>query len=329
MNLRSVVRSAVLGLGLSSAAVLAWAQAAVFPQPGKPIRLVVGLAAGGSLDSQARTIAQKMTELAGVQVVVENKTGASMMLSATEVARAAPDGHTLLFAPSSIFAQNPHTLANVPYDPFKDFTPISIATKGPLVLTLHTSMPAKDVPELVTWAKANPGKLTFASFGMGTSSHVYAEAFAKATGIEMVHVPYKGTADAARDLLEGRVQAYFDAAPTAINNEKTGRIRIVGVAAPKRSPYMPNVPTLTEQGVAGLDLTSWIAIVGPAKLPPELVAKVHALTTAALNDKGVQETIAKGAYEAAPTSPAETAQEIRSAYDRWGTMIRTIGFQKQ
>lgn len=329
MNLRSAFRSAVLGLGLGSAAMLAGAQTTVFPQPGKPIRLVVGLAAGGSLDSQARTIAQKMSELAGVQVVVENKAGASMMLSATEVARAAPDGHTLLFAPSSIFAQNPHTLANVPYDPFKDFTPISIATKGPLVLTLHSSMPAKDVPELVSWAKANPGKLTFASFGVGTSSHVYAEAFAKATGIEMVHVPYKGTADAARDLLEGRVQAYFDAAPTAITNERTGRIRILGVAAPKRSPYMPNVPTLTEQGVSGLDLTSWIAIVGPAKMPPDLVAKVHALTTAALSDKGVQDTIAKGAYEASPTSPAETAQEIRNAYERWGTMIRTIGFQKQ
>jgi tripartite-type tricarboxylate transporter receptor subunit TctC len=298
-------------------------------QPGKPIRLLVGLAAGGSLDAQARTVAQKVTEQTGVQVIVDNRPGASMMLSATEVMRASPDGYTLLYAPSSVFAQNPHTLNNVPYDPFKDFTPITLAARGPLVLTLNSSVPAKDVKELVAWAKANPGKLNFASFGMGTSSHVYAEAFAKAAGIEIVHVPYKGTADAARDLLEGRVQAYFDAAPTAIINEKTGKIRILGVAAPKRSPYLPNVPTIGEQGVAGIDLTSWIAIAGPAKMPPDLVAKVNAVFIAALGDKTVHETIAKGAYETAPGTPAEAAQEIRAAYDRWGAMIKAIGFQKQ
>ncbi len=328
MNRSSVFRRALLIAGLCAAAG-AWAQAIVFPQPGKPIRLVVGLAAGGSLDAQARTVAQKITEQTGVQVVVENKVGASMMLSASEVMRAAPDGHTLLYAPSSVFAQNPHTLANVPYDPFRDFTPITLATKGPLVLTVHSSLPVTGVKELVAWAKANPGKLTFASFGVGTSSHVYAEAFAKAAGIEMVHVPYKGTADAARDLLEGRVQAYFDAAPTAIINQGTGKIRIVGIAAPQRSPYLPNVPTIAEQGVPGLDLTSWIAVVGPAKMAPELVAKVNAVFVAALSDKGVHEAIAKGAYETAPSTPAELEKEIRNAYDRWGVMIKAIGFQKQ
>ena len=325
---RRAALTAVL-LAIATGSLPAAAQSPAFPQAGKPIRLVVGLAAGGSLDAQARTVAQKITEQTGLQVVVENKTGASMMLAASEVARAAPDGHTLMYAPSSVFAQNPHTLASVPYDPFKDFTPITLATKGPLVLTLHTSVPARDVKELVAWAKANPGKLNFASFGTGTSSHVYAEAFSKAAGIETVHVPYKGTADAARDLLEGRVQAYFDAAPTAINNERTGRIRILGVAAPQRSPYLPNVPTIGEQGVAGIDLTSWIAIVGPAKMPSELVGKVNALFVAALADKQVHETIAKGAYETAPSTPAELAAEMRSAYDRWGAMIKAIGFQKQ
>ncbi len=325
---RRAALTAVL-LAIATGSLPAAAQSPAFPQAGKPIRLVVGLAAGGSLDAQARTVAQKITEQTGLQVVVENKTGASMMLAASEVARAAPDGHTLMYAPSSVFAQNPHTLASVPYDPFKDFTPITLATKGPLVLTLHTSVPARDVKELVAWAKANPGKLNFASFGTGTSSHVYAEAFSKAAGIETVHVPYKGTADAARDLLEGRVQAYFDAAPTAINNERTGRIRILGVAAPQRSPYLPNVPTIGEQGVAGIDLTSWIAIVGPAKMPPELVGKVNALFVAALADRQVHETIAKGAYETAPSTPAELAAEMRSAYDRWGAMIKAIGFQKQ
>jgi tripartite-type tricarboxylate transporter receptor subunit TctC len=294
----------------------------VYPQPGRPIRLLVGLAAGGSLDGQARSLAQRLTEVAGTQVIVDNKPGASMMLSAQELMRSTPDGHTLLYAPSSLFAQNPHTLASVSYDPFKDFTPITMATRGPLVLTLHVSVPAQSVKELVAWAKANPGKLNFASFGTGTSSHVYAEAFSKAAGIESVHVPYKGTADAARDLLEGRVQAYFDAAPTAIQNSKTGRIRMLGVASPARNPAIPEVPTISEQGVPGIDLTSWIAIVGPAGMPADLVTRVNGLISQALLSPQVKEFVAKGAYEVSPSTPAELAADIRSAYDRWGAMIK-------
>jgi len=319
----------------AAALALAWlafgaaAQPAAYPAPGKPIRLLVGLAAGGSLDAQARVVAQKITEQTGAQVLIENKPGASMMLAASEVMRAAPDGYTLLYAPSSTFAQNPHTLASVPYDPFKDFTPVTLATRGPLVLTVHSSLPVRNVPDLVAWAKANPGKLSFGSFGVGTSSHVYAEAFAKAAGVEIVHVPYKGTAAATADLLEGRVQAYFDAAPTALINERTGKIRIVGVAAPKRNPFMPQVPTFTEQGVAGIDLTSWIAVVGPARMAPELVEKVNAVFVAALSNPQVHDAIAKGAYETAPSTPAELAAEIRLAYERWGAMIKQIGFQKQ
>jgi tripartite-type tricarboxylate transporter receptor subunit TctC len=312
--------------GLAATGVRAQAP---FPQPGKPIRLLVGLAAGGSLDGQARSIAQRLTEIAGTQVLVDNKPGASMMVSAQELMRAAPDGYTLLYAPSSLFAQNPHTLSNVPYDPFKDFTPITMATKGPLVLTTHVSLPAQNVRELVAWGKANPGKLNFANFGTGTSSHVYAAAFARSAGIEVVHVPYKGTADAARDLLEGRVQAYFDAAPTAIQNRATGRIRILGVAAPARNAAIPEVPTITEGGVAGIDLTSWIAVVGPVGMAPEVVAKLNSLLGQALATQSVRDFIAKGAYEAAPSTPAELSQEIRTAYDRWGAMIKQSGFVKE
>lgn len=307
----------------------AFAAAGDFPLPNRPIRLIVGLAPGGSLDAQARSIARRITEQSGVQVVVDNKPGASMMLSASEVMRAQPDGHTLLFAPSSVIAQNPHTLASVPYDPFKDFTPITLATKGPLVLVVHQSLPVNNVKDLVDWAKANPGKLNFASFGTGTSSHLYAVAFAKAVGIDVTHVPYKGTGDAARDLLEGRVQAYFDAAPTAIQNTATGRIRMIGVAAPKRMPAAPQVPTFTEQDVPNLDLTSWIAVLGPANMQPAVVDKVNALFVKALQAQDVKDFIAKGAYEAAPSTPAELAAEMRTAYDRWGAMVKQVGFQKQ
>jgi tripartite-type tricarboxylate transporter receptor subunit TctC len=311
-------------------ASLAQAQAqASFPQAARPIRIVVGLAAGGSLDAQARAVARRLTELAGTQVIVDNRPGASMMLSATEVMRAQPDGYTLLYAPSSLFAQNPHTLTNVPYDPFKDFTPITMAAKGPLVLTVHQSLGVHNAKELVAWAKAHPGQLNFASFGTGTSSHIYAMAFAKAAGIEVTHVPYKGTAEASRDLLEGRVQAYFDAAPTAIQNAATGRIRMIGVASPKRMPAAPDVQTFTEQGMAGLDLTSWIAFVGPPKMAPELVARLNALLSQALNSPDVKDFYARGAWETSPSTAAELTHEMHAAYDRWGQMIQQIGFEKQ
>jgi tripartite-type tricarboxylate transporter receptor subunit TctC len=308
-----------------------WAASAQsgFPQSGRPIRILVGLAAGGSLDSQARSVARRLTEIAGTQVIVDNKPGASMMLSASETMRAQPDGYTLLYAPSSLFAQNPHTLTSVPYDPFKDFTPITMAARGPLVLTVHQSLPVHTAAELVAWAKAHPGQLNFASFGTGTSSHIYAMAFAKAAGIDVTHVPYKGTAEAARDLLEGRVQAYFDAAPTAIQNASTGRIRMVGVASPTRMPAAPDVKTFTEQGIAGLDLTSWICFVGPAKMPPDLVARLNTLLVQALSSPDVKEFYAKGAWETSPSTPAELTHEMRVAYDRWGAMVKQLGYQKQ
>ncbi|NML44327.1 tripartite tricarboxylate transporter substrate binding protein [Ramlibacter sp. G-1-2-2] len=315
--------------GAALATPLAGLAQSTFPQGGRPIRILVGLAAGGSLDAQARSVARKLTEIAGTTVIVDNKPGASMMLSATEVMKSQPDGYTLLYAPSSLFAQNPHTLSTVPYDPFKDFTPITMAAKGPLVLTVHQSLPVKNAKDLVAWAKANPGKLNFASFGNGTSSHIYAMAFAKATGIEITHVPYKGTAEAARDVLEGRVQAYFDAAPTAIQNAKTGRIRMVGVASPTRMLAAPEVPTFTEQGIPGLDLTSWIGFVGPAKMPPELVQKLNTMLVQALNAPEVKEFYATGAWETAPSTPAELTHEMHVAYDRWGQMVKAIGFEKQ
>ena len=319
----------VWAAGTAAASPLAALAQAGFPQPGRPIRLLVGLAAGGSLDGQARTVARRLAEITGGQVIVENKPGASMMLSASEVTRASPDGYTLLYAPSSLFAQNPHTLSSVPYDSFRDFTPITMAARGPLVLTVHSSLPVQTARDLVAWAKANPGKLNMASFGTGTSSHIYALAFAKTAGIDVTHVPYKGTAEAARDLLEGRVQAYFDAAPTAITNTATGRIRMVGVASPKRMPAAPDVPTFTEQGIAGMDLTSWISIVGPAKMPPDVVARLNALLVQTLNAPEVKEFYARGAWEASPSTPAELTQEMRVAYERWGAMVKQIGFEKQ
>ncbi|MET0508645.1 MAG: tripartite tricarboxylate transporter substrate binding protein [Burkholderiaceae bacterium] len=303
--------------------------ATTYPQPGKAIRLLIGVAQGGALDLQARTIAQKVAEQTGATVTVENMPGQHLITSAREVIDAAPDGYTLLFGPSTIFAQNPHTLAHVPYDPLKDFTPITVATRGPLVLTSHPSIPVTTVRELVAWAKEHPGKLVFGSFGVGTSSHVYAEAFGRIAGIEIVHVAYDGGAEATRDLFEGRIHAYFDAAPTAIANARTGKIRLLGVAASERNRFIPDVPTIAEQGVPGLDLATFVVIVGPAKMEPRLVAMVNEIFVRALSTQSVTDAVATGGYETAPTTPKQAQVEIRLAYDRWGEMISRIGFQKQ
>jgi tripartite-type tricarboxylate transporter receptor subunit TctC len=302
---------------------------AAFPQPGRPIRIVVGLAAGGSLDSQARAVARRLTEVAGTQVIVDNKPGASMMLSASEVLRAQPDGYTLLYAPSSLFAQNPHTLSSVPYDPFKDFTPITLAARGPLVLTVHQSLPVQNAKDLVAWAEGPSGPAQFRLLRHRNVLAHLRHRVRQGGRHPGDPRPLQGHGRSRARPARGRVQAYFDAAPTAIQNAATGRIRMVGVASPKRMPAAPDVPTFTEQGIPGMDLTSWIAFVGPAKMPPELVTRLNALLVQSLDAPDVKDFYARGAWEAAPSSPAELSQEMRVAYDRWGQMIKQIGFEKQ
>lgn len=300
-----------------------------FPVKGKPIRIVVGFTAGGGTDAQARIVAQKLGELLKTNVIVENRPGASTMMAASEVARALPDGYTLLYAPSSTMAQNPHTLSQVPYDPFKDFTPVSMGGRGPLVLSVSTSVPVNNVAELVSYVKANPGKVSYASFGAGTSSHVYGEAFVKKMGIDAVHVPYKGGSDAAKDLIGGLVQYMFDSASSAVITSQTGKVKILAVASSARIPALPNVPTLAEQGVSGLDLPSWLGFYGPARMPAPVLAKLNASLVEVLAMPQVREFYRNGGYEAGGTTPEEFTSITRSTYDRWGTMVKQIGLAKQ
>ncbi len=304
----------------------AWAQA--FPQPGKPVRVVVGFAPGGGTDIQARIVVPKLSEALGAPVIVENKPGAGTALAASEVARSAPDGHTILYTFNGTFAQLPFT-QQVSYDPFKDFTPISLGARGSQILVVHTSVPVNNIKELVAWGKANPGKLNIASFGTGTSSHIFAELLMRQIGVEMVHVPYKGAGDAVKDLLAGRVQLMFDAATTAIQNVNTGKLRMLGVVAEKRSPFLPNVPTLSEQGLKGIDLVGWLAWYGPAGMPADAVRKINAALVKALADPEVKAGIEKGAYESVSSSPQELAAMTRDAYDRWGKVIKDIGIKPQ
>jgi len=308
-------------------ALPAWGQ--TFPTPGKPIRVLIGFAAGGTTDIQARVVAPRLAELLGVPVLVENKPGASTMIAAQEVARATPDGHTILYSANGAFVQNPHTLINVPYDPFRDFTPLSLGARGPQLLLLHTSVPATNLKELVAWGKANPGKLNIASFGVGSSSHIYAEMLMRQTGVDMVHVPYKGAGDAAKDLIGGTVQLMFDAATSALKNAASGRLRIIGVAAPTRSRFLPEVPTIDEQGYKGMDLTGWVAWYGPAGMPRATVQKLNSALVKVLSLPEVKEAFDRGAYEAASSTPEELAALTRDFYDRWGAIVHEIGMKPQ
>lgn len=305
------------------------ASAQSFPAPGKPVRILVGFAPGGGTDIQARIVLPKLSAaLGGAPVIVENKPGAGTALAASEVARSAPDGYTLLYTFNGTFAQLPFT-QHVTYDPFKDFTPISLGARGSQLLVVHTSVPVKNIAELKAWGQAHPGKLNIASFGTGTSSHIFAELLMRQSGIDMVHVPYKGAGDAAKDLLAGRVQLMFDAATTAIQNINTGKLRALGVVAPTRSKFLPDVPTLSEQGLKGIDLVGWLAWYGPAGMPPDVVQKLNAALAKALADPEVRAGFEKGAYEAVSSSPEELAQMTRAAYDQWGKVIHEVGIKQQ
>jgi tripartite-type tricarboxylate transporter receptor subunit TctC len=315
---------AFLVVAFAAAATAAGAEP--FPVPGKPVRILVGFAAGGGTDVQARIVAPKLAEVLGVPVVVENRPGASTMLAAQEVAGAAPDGHTLLYTFNGTFTQNPHTFAAIPYDPFRDFTPISLGARGPLLLVVHASVPVHDAKELVAWGRSHPGVLNVASFGVGTSSHLFAELFVRQSGVAMTHVPYKGAADAARDLLDGRVQLMFDSAASALPHVKSGKLRALGAVGDARSPFLPNLPTLAEQGYRDIDLTGWLGYFGPADLPPEVVGKLNAALSNALASHDVKAAFAQGAYEAVGSSPEALAALARDDHARWGRIVRELGF---
>jgi len=320
------MRIAVLLIALIGAAPLA---AAPFPIPGKPVRIVVGFAAGGGTDIMARQLAPRLAEVLGVPVLVENRPGASTALGAVEVARSAPDGHTLLYTFNGTFTQNPHTIASLPYDAQRDFTPISLAARGPLVLIAHPSLPVRDVRELVAYGRANPGTLNYASFGIGTSSHLFGDLLARQSGVPLLHVPYKGTGDAANDLLAGRVQLMFDSATSALPQVKAGRLRALAVVAERRSTFLPDVPTFAEQGIAGIDLTGWLGFWGPAGLPPDVVAALNAAIGKVLAMPELRDLFAQGAYEASPSTPAELDALVRDVSERWARIVQDLGVKPQ
>ena len=321
----SARRSFLLGLGALSFGSMVFAQS--FPIVGKPLRIVVPFPPGGQTDIQARALAAKLAASLGVPVLVENKPGAATIIGAQEVVKALPDGHTLLYTISVTASQNPHLYSKLPFDPLKDLTPLMFAAKTSTVMMVSADAPYSTVQEFVAYAKANPGKVNYGSFSAGSASHLNGELLKQATGIDMVHIPYKGTADASMALLGGHIQMMFDGPTTAIANAKGGKVKILGYVDKNRLGVLPDVPTMAEAGVPGMDLAGGMQFFGPAGLPPEVIIKVNTALVGAMRQPDIVKLFTDGGTEVVAGSPEDHAAMVRDQHQRWGVVIRKLGLK--
>jgi tripartite-type tricarboxylate transporter receptor subunit TctC len=318
-------RRTVLRLGaalLAAGAGAARAQPA--PWPSRPVRMVIAFAPGGPTDIVARVIAQKLSEQLGQPVIVENRPGAGGNLAAEIVAKAPPDGYTLFYNTSAITI-GPALYGKVNYDTLKDFAPISTTATNPMVLMVHPSLPPKTAKEFVDYAKAHPGKLNYGSSGSGTITHLATAALASQLGLQMTHVPYKGSAPALVDLAAGNVQLMTDTVNSAMPYLKDGRMRALAVTMPRRLAVLPDVPTLSETVMPGMEMTAWQGIVAPAGTPAPVIQRVHAEVQRALASPDVRAKLQAAGTEILGSTPEEYAAYIRSEMARWAKIVKETG----
>jgi tripartite-type tricarboxylate transporter receptor subunit TctC len=315
-----IAASFILAAGLCGAATHVLAQA----WPAKPVKVVVPFPAGGSTDVLARLLSKKLSEVTGQPFVVENRAGANGNLGASAVATAAPDGYTLLFTTTGPLVYNRFLYKSTPFDPAKDFTPIVKAAEIPLLVAVHPSVPANNLADLVRYAKAHPGKLTYSTAGNGSMGHLTAELLQREAGFRITHVPYKGSAPALSDLMAGTVNLSFDLAPTYAQHVRSGKVRALAVTTGKRTPLMPDTPTLAEQGIAGIEATGWSAFVGPAGLPADVVRRVNDVVNAFVaSDEGRQELSALGMQPSGGT-PEQLAAFIAAQTRAWEPVAKSV-----
>ncbi len=310
-RLRKILLAALL-LPLSAAA----------QYPTKPVHLVVPFPAGGPTDVLSRVLAQKLSERWSVAVVVDNKPGAGGAIGSDFVAKSAPDGYTLVMATSSTHSIGP-ALQKLPYDPLKDFTPISQTWSAPNVLLVSPKLGVNNVRELIALARAKPGQLNFASSGIGTIPHLSAELFKSLAGIDIVHVPYKGTGLAISDIARGQVAMIFDSIITGQQHAKAGNVRMLAVSTAKRSALLPDVPTMAEAGVPGYESNTYFGMLGPAGLPREVVAQLNSEIAAVLREQDVRTRFAAAGAEPAGSTPEAFAALINSEREKWARLIRS------
>ena len=311
---------------LAVLAFAAGAQAQTWPS--KTVRFIVPFPPGGSTDVAARTVADKLTRALGAQVLVENRAGGGGAIGTVEAARAAPDGHTLLFAADPVITLH-LVVKNVQFDMQRDFIAVTQVTTQPIAVAVHSSLPVKNVQELIAYAKANPGKLSFAHSGTGSGQHMSGELLKKMAGIDMVHVPYKGGGPAVQDLVGGQVPVGVLGSTPLIPHHKAGRIRIIAFTSKERFPPMPEIPTLHESGLAGFDTTQWLGILAPKGTPAEIVDRVYAETRKALELQDVKERLAQAALQPVGNSPKEFEALIRADLERWSKLAAELGLKPQ
>ena len=293
--------------------------------PSKPIRLVVPFPAGGGTDIIAREVAQKITETTKWAFIIDNKPGSGGNIGLDSVAKSPAEGYSLVLGQTSNLAINPSLYKKLPYDPVKDLAPISMVASAPMTLVVATDSPYKSLADLVSAAKAKPGTINFASSGNGTVGHLATELFQKEAGIKLVHIPYKGAAQGMTDVIGGQVQIYVASIPTVIGHIKNGKMRALAVTSLKRVDDIPQTPTLAESGYAGFQATTWFGILGPAKLPKDMVVKLNAEINKALQNPELQKKLSDQGADVAGSTPDQFAKLIRGEMSKWGKVVKESG----
>jgi len=313
-----MLRRALLGTILAAPAL-------AFPD--RPLRIIVAYPAGGGVDLMARAVAQRMGQALGQNIVIENRTGASGTIGAQSVASAAADGHTLLFATTSEMSLRPLLERQLPYNADRDFVPIALLGRTPVVLAVHAGLPARDVAELIALARARPGRLSYAGTGNGSLMHLTGELFLERAGVQILHVPYRGAAPAVNDTAAGQVELVFSGLPPVLALARDGRLRILAVSTPQRFATIPEVPTMDEVGLAGLDMSNAVGLVAPRGTPEAVIATLNAAANLAVADAGVREIFLRNGAEALGSTPQEFLAYTRSERARFAETIRQTGMR--
>ena len=297
--------------------------------PNRPVRYIVAFPAGGASDVVARIAAAALTDALGVQVIVDNRGGASGTIGAEAAARATPDGYTLFACNIASLAVSPALYRNLRYDPERDFTPVGMIASNPNALSVHSGIPATSISEFIALAKSRPGKLNYASAGVGTSPQLSMELFKMRSGIDIVHVPYKAIGTAIVDLIAGQVQAMFSTVPTLIGALRSGKVRALGVTSLSRDPELPDVPTIAESGMPGFEVISWQGLCTPAGVPKERLARIRTALGTGLGQPDTRKRLADANFHPHPLTPEKFAAFIRSERVKWAKLVKDVGIEAQ
>lgn len=297
------------------------------PFPSKPVKIVIPVAAAGAMDPLARAVASRLSDIWKYPVLVENRAGANGIIGADYVSKSEPDGYILFMSEASPFVMNPHLYKKLPFDGLTGFTPITLVSQVPWVLGVHTSIQANNLKELVALAKAQPGKLSYGSIGLGSSVQIRMEQLKNALGVDIIHVPYKGAGPAMTDLIAGQISMIMITPGLVEPHVRTGKLKLIASATTQRLVLLPNLPTIAESGIPGYEAGTWFGMMGPPKMAPELVNKINADMKTVLNSTAFQQQYISGNWMVTPPNqtPEEFGRFLRADYEKWGSLIRQVG----